>query len=119
MVRSNFCDDYFGEPAELDATEMTNLSLQLSLRREDKKTSIGNWIQCQEVLDTGAICGKWRRAPLFVVQSSDWDCSCSVLWDPIHADCAVPQELGTAEVLQQLKYINKLKLRLDSYKQKR
>ncbi|VAI92607.1 unnamed protein product [Triticum turgidum subsp. durum] len=112
-------DDYFVEPAELDATEMTNLSLQLSLRREDKKTSIGNWIQCQEVLDTGAICGKWRRAPLFVVQSSDWDCSCSVLWDPIHADCAVPQELGTAEVLQQLKYINKLKLRLDSYKQKR
>ncbi|KAM3193966.1 hypothetical protein ACQJBY_070550 [Aegilops geniculata] len=112
-------DDYFVEPAELDTTEMTNLSLQLSLRREDKKTSIGNWIQCQEVLDTGAICGKWRRAPLFVVQSSDWDCSCSVLWDPIRADCAVPQELGTAEVLQQLKYINKLKLRLDSYKKKR
>ncbi|XP_044956321.1 uncharacterized protein LOC123407282 isoform X2 [Hordeum vulgare subsp. vulgare] len=112
-------DDYFVEPAELDATEMTNLSLQLSLRREDKKISIGNWIQCQEVLDSGAICGKWRRAPLFLVQSSDWDCSCSVLWDPIHADCAVPQELDTAEVLEQLNYINKLKLRLDSYKQKK
>ncbi|XP_044956323.1 uncharacterized protein LOC123407282 isoform X4 [Hordeum vulgare subsp. vulgare] len=110
-------DDYFVEPAELDATEMTNLSL--SLRREDKKISIGNWIQCQEVLDSGAICGKWRRAPLFLVQSSDWDCSCSVLWDPIHADCAVPQELDTAEVLEQLNYINKLKLRLDSYKQKK
>ncbi|VAI80507.1 unnamed protein product [Triticum turgidum subsp. durum] len=91
-------DDYFGEPAELDATEMTNLSL--SLRREDKKTSIGNWIQCQEVLDTGAICGKWRRAPLFVVQSSDWDCSCSVLWDPIHADCAVPQYYFLTSVVQ-------------------
>ena len=98
---------------------------------QDKKTSIGNWIQCREVLDTGVACGKWRRytlhskwllflysydcayttmlthnvtyvyafftawtfgrAPLFVVQSSNWDCSCSVIWDPIHADCAVPQ----------------------------
>jgi hypothetical protein len=28
---------------------------------EDKKTSIGNWIQCREVLDTGVVCGKWRR----------------------------------------------------------
>ncbi|CAM0908959.1 unnamed protein product [Alopecurus aequalis] len=109
-------DDHFVEPFELDATEMTCLSL--TLWREDKKSSIGNWIQCQEVLDTGAICGKWRRAPLFVVQSSDWDCSCSVQWDPVRADCAVPQELGTDEVLQQLKYIDKLKKRLDSRKQK-
>ncbi|KAM0917478.1 hypothetical protein ACQ4PT_009488 [Festuca glaucescens] len=99
-------DDHFVEPSELDATEMTSPSWPQ--RREDKKSSIGNWIQCQEVLDTGAICGKWRRAPLFVVQSSNWDCSCSVLWDPIHADCAVPQELGTDEVLEQLKYINKV-----------
>uniref|UniRef100_A0A453T1S6 CW-type domain-containing protein n=1 Tax=Aegilops tauschii subsp. strangulata TaxID=200361 RepID=A0A453T1S6_AEGTS len=97
-------DDYFVEPAELDATEMPNLSL--SLRREDKKTSIGNWIQCQEVLDTGAICGKWRRAPLFVVQSSDWDCSCSVLWDPIRADCAVPQLFNLLDVLSMCKYIS-------------
>jgi hypothetical protein len=37
------------------------LYLQWPQRREDKKSSIGNWIQCQEVLDTGAICGKWRR----------------------------------------------------------
>lgn len=93
---------------------------------KDNKTTIGNWIQCREVLDSGVVCGKWRRyiihskfllfsslclcwhitliclyafftawtfrrAPLFVVQSSDWDCSCSVVWDPIHADCAVPQ----------------------------
>ncbi|XP_071680763.1 uncharacterized protein [Lolium perenne] len=109
-------DDHFVEPSELDATEMTSPSWPQ--RREDKKSSIGNWIQCQEVLDTGAICGKWRRAPLFVVQSSDWDCSCSVLWDPIHADCAVPQELATDEVLEQLKYINKLKNRLDNCKKK-
>ncbi|CAM0879641.1 unnamed protein product [Alopecurus aequalis] len=110
------CDDHFMEPSEPDATEMTSPSW--TEKREDKKSSIGNWIQCQEVLDAGAICGKWRRAPLFVVQSSDWDCSCSVQWDPIHADCAVPQELGTDEVLQQLKYIDKLKKRLDSRKQK-
>ncbi|OEL22289.1 hypothetical protein BAE44_0016691 [Dichanthelium oligosanthes] len=75
---------------------------------KDKKTNVGNWIQCREVLDTGVVCGKWRRAPLFVVQSSDWDCSCSVVWDPIHADCAVPQELETNEVREQLKYINKV-----------
>ncbi|XP_035815631.1 uncharacterized isoform X5 [Zea mays] len=86
---------------------------------EDKKTSIGNWIQCREVLDTGVVCGKWRRAPLFVVQSSDWDCSCSVVWDPIHADCAVPQELETVKVHEQLKYINKLKNRLGDSNQKR
>uniref|UniRef100_A0ACD5ZGL6 Uncharacterized protein n=1 Tax=Avena sativa TaxID=4498 RepID=A0ACD5ZGL6_AVESA len=110
-------DDYFVESSELDATEMRSLSWPQ--RQEDKKSSIGNWIQCQEVLHTGAICGKWRRAPLFVVQSSNWDCSCSVLWDPVHADCAVPQELSTDEVLKQLKYINKLKKRLDSRKQKR
>lgn len=32
-----------------------------------------------------------HRAPLFEVQTDDWDCSCAVVWDPIHADCAVPQ----------------------------
>jgi hypothetical protein len=31
------------------------------------------------------------RAPLNVVQSDDWDCSCCLLWDPARADCAVPQ----------------------------
>jgi hypothetical protein len=31
------------------------------------------------------------RAPLNVVQSDDWDCFCCLLWDPAHADCAVPQ----------------------------
>ncbi|TKW21972.1 hypothetical protein SEVIR_4G157100v4 [Setaria viridis] len=104
--------DQFPEPTELDPNETTMLGcLQ---RFEDKKTSVGNWIQCREVLDAGVVCGKWRRAPLFVVQSSDWDCSCSVVWDPIHADCAVPQELDTDEVLEQLKYINKLKKRLGS-----
>lgn len=106
-------EDEFAEPTELDRSKTTMLSF------EDKKTSIGNWIQCREVLDTGVVCGKWRRAPLFVVQSSDWDCSCSVVWDPIHADCAVPQELETVKVHEQLKYINKLKNRLGDSNQKR
>jgi hypothetical protein len=52
------------------------------------------------------------RAPLFVVQSDDWDCSCCLPWDPAHADCAVPQELGTDEVLGQLKYVRMVKNRL-------
>ncbi|XP_062178495.1 uncharacterized protein LOC133883246 isoform X2 [Phragmites australis] len=99
-------EDQFAEPSELDPSEMTMLGrLQIF---KDKKNSVGNWIQCREVLDTGVVCGKWRRAPLFVVQSRDWDCSCSVIWDPIHADCAVPQELETDEVLKQLTYITKI-----------
>ncbi|KAL6603111.1 hypothetical protein ACP70R_043472 [Stipagrostis hirtigluma subsp. patula] len=113
-VSSN--EDQFGEPSELDPSKTTMLGRLQGFK--DKKTSIGNWIQCREVLDTGVVCGKWRRAPLFVVQSSNWDCSCSVIWDPIHADCAVPQELETDEVLKQLKYINKLKNRLGDSSQK-
>uniref|UniRef100_A0A0D9W4Y5 PHD-type domain-containing protein n=1 Tax=Leersia perrieri TaxID=77586 RepID=A0A0D9W4Y5_9ORYZ len=67
-------------------------------------------LNCREVLSDGdsdkqVVCGKWRRAPLFVVQSDDWDCSCCLPWDPAHADCAVPQELDTDEVLRQLKYL--------------
>ncbi|TVU08426.1 hypothetical protein EJB05_41830 [Eragrostis curvula] len=103
-------EDQFVDPP-LDPSETTMMGcLQLF---KDKKSSVSNWVQCREVLDTGVVCGKWRRAPLFVVQSSIWDCSCSVVWDPIHADCAVPQELETDEVLKQLKYINQLKDRLD------
>ncbi|XP_027176242.1 uncharacterized protein LOC113775523 isoform X3 [Coffea eugenioides] len=56
----------------------------------------------------GTICGKWRRAPLFEVQTDDWECFRAVLWDPSHADCAVPQEIPTDQVLRQLKYIEKL-----------
>ncbi|TXG57757.1 hypothetical protein EZV62_015586 [Acer yangbiense] len=33
-------------------------------------------------------------APLFEVQTDDWECFCSVHWDPTHADCAVPQGMG-------------------------
>ncbi|XP_023741191.1 uncharacterized protein LOC111889287 isoform X2 [Lactuca sativa] len=77
---------------------------------------IGNWVQCREIVDheNGIVCGKWRRAPLFEVQSDNWECFSSVLWDPIHADCAVPQELCTDQVLKQLKYIEMLRPRLSA-----
>ncbi|XP_072962500.1 uncharacterized protein [Typha angustifolia] len=107
--------DYFNEPSQVDPTEFSkgwNAKIQGS-----RPSSIGNWIQCRALLAASGnnkrtICGKWRRAPLFILQTDDWDCSCSVLWDPAHADCAVPQELVTDEVLKHLKYINMLRSRL-------
>ncbi|KAL6875600.1 hypothetical protein ACP4OV_013113 [Aristida adscensionis] len=87
-------DDYFKEPSEFDPAELTKLN---GWKKSDQsRPSIGNWIQCRETLTSGisdkpVVCGKWRRAPLYVVQSDDWDCSCCLLWDPAHADCAVPQ----------------------------
>ncbi|KAF9613322.1 hypothetical protein IFM89_006832 [Coptis chinensis] len=89
--------DCFGEPLDIDPQECGSLNERNTNRLST--TAVGNWLQCREVLDDGllgenaegTICGKWRRAPLFEVQTDDWDCSCSVLWDPIHADCAVPQ----------------------------
>ncbi|XVF06188.1 hypothetical protein REPUB_Repub06bG0025900 [Reevesia pubescens] len=30
-------------------------------------------------------------APIFEVQTDDWECFCSVQWDPSHADCSVSQ----------------------------
>ncbi|CAL9063214.1 unnamed protein product [Musa banksii] len=109
-------DDYFDEPSEIDSAHSVNLN-GWNDGKPQKPSSIGNWVQCREVLcsdgsDEGIVCGKWRRAPLFVVQSEDWDCSCSVLWDPFHADCAVPQELETEEVLKHLKFTKWLRSRL-------
>ncbi|PIA43769.1 hypothetical protein AQUCO_01800076v1 [Aquilegia coerulea] len=115
--------DCFGEPLEIDPTEYDSLWEQNTNRLS--KPTVGNWLQCREVLDdgtgeddAGTICGKWRRAPLFEVQTGKWDCSCAVLWDPIHADCAVPQELETDQVLMHLKYIQLLRPRLASNKRK-
>ncbi|WVZ19023.1 hypothetical protein V8G54_006345 [Vigna mungo] len=39
------------------------------------------------------------------VQTNAWECFCAIHWDPSHADCAVPQELETDQVLKQLKYV--------------
>ncbi|KAG6517794.1 uncharacterized protein LOC122056132 [Zingiber officinale] len=109
-------DDYFDEPSEMDIDESVDLNVWRG-RKTQCPSSIGNWVQCREFLSSdgpkeGIICGKWRRAPLFIVQSEDWDCSCAVQWDPIHADCAVPQELKTEEVLNDLKLVKWLRHRL-------
>ncbi|OUZ99212.1 zinc finger protein [Macleaya cordata] len=110
-----------GEPLEMDPTDCDSLC-GLNAKKSSAPSSIGNWLQCREVLDDGTeegtICGKWRRAPLFEVQTDDWDCSCAVVWDPVHSDCAVPQELGTDQVLKHLKYIEMLRPRLVAKKRK-
>ncbi|CAA6671144.1 unnamed protein product [Spirodela intermedia] len=111
-------DDYLAKASELDPAEWGSLNAR-SFSGSPRQCSIGNWLQCREMVyneadenDEGTICGKWRRAPLFEAQTEDWDCSCALLWDPIHADCAVPQELETTQVLKHLKYVQLLKTRL-------
>ncbi|VAI04874.1 unnamed protein product [Triticum turgidum subsp. durum] len=89
-------DGYFTAPSEFDPAELMKLNFCSKNNHNKSSSSTGNWVQCREVLSTGdpnkpVICGKWRRAPLYVGQSDDWDCFCCLLWDPAHADCAVPQ----------------------------
>lgn len=112
-------EDVFPEPLEISPSEFHRL-LGENTRNPTKLSSIGNWIQCREVIDraNGTICGKWRRAPLFEVQTDDWECFCAIHWDPSHADCAVPQELETDQVLKQLKYIEMLRPRLAAKRKK-
>ncbi|KAL8550656.1 hypothetical protein ACS0TY_009172 [Phlomoides rotata] len=105
--------DLTGETLEFDPYDNNNMQELDSMKL--KLSSIGNWLQCREVIGEGVdgtICGKWRRAPLFEVQTDNWECFRCVLWDPVHADCAVPQELDTKEVMKQLKYIEMLRPRL-------
>lgn len=112
----------YPEPMELDPSH--SLDILGPTSGKPHKAFIGNWLQCRDVIiglgDSidGTICGKWRRAPLFEVQTDNWDCFRSILWDPTHADCAVPQELETEEVLKQLKYIEMLKPRLAAKRRK-
>ncbi|KAG8081992.1 hypothetical protein GUJ93_ZPchr0014g47636 [Zizania palustris] len=55
---------YFEEPSKFDPTFLTKLNW---LETNNKnRSSIGNWIQCREVLSAGdsdkpVVCGKWRR----------------------------------------------------------
>ncbi|XP_027354164.1 uncharacterized protein LOC113864532 isoform X3 [Abrus precatorius] len=90
-IRSD--EDVLPEPLEINPSEFPSLQGE-NTRNQTRLSSIGNWLQCREVIDraSGAICGKWRRAPLFEVQTDDWECFCAIHWDPSHADCAVPQE---------------------------
>lgn len=116
--------DFLGEPLDMDPSGCVNLHGQ-NANQPSRLSSIGNWLQCREVIDglgegvNGIICGKWRRAPLFEVQTDDWSCFCCVRWDPAHSDCAVPQELETDEVLRQLKYMEMLRPRLVAKRRKK
>ncbi|KAK1418401.1 hypothetical protein QVD17_27545 [Tagetes erecta] len=106
--------DYF-EPMEVSPSDCASYQECDSIKLS-KLGSVGNWLQCREVVNgvDGSVCGKWRRAPLFEVQTDDWECFSSVLWDPTHADCAVPQELDTDQVLKQLKYMEMLRPRFSA-----
>ncbi|GJU36819.1 zinc finger, CW-type containing protein [Tanacetum coccineum] len=95
----------YGEPTEISHVEC-DCYQDPNSSTLSRLGSIGNWLQCRQVVDgDGNICGKWRRAPLFEVQTNNWECFHTVLWDPAHADCAVPQECDTDQVLMQLEYI--------------
>lgn len=115
--------DVIGEPVEMDPQECVTSHVR-KFNKPHALNSIGNWLQCREIIDgigedvNGTICGKWRRAPLCEVQTDDWDCFRCVLWDPSHADCAVPQELETDEVLKQLRYIQMLRPQLAAKRRK-
>ncbi|KAI5404482.1 hypothetical protein KIW84_051587 [Lathyrus oleraceus] len=84
-------EDDFPEPLEINPSEFYRT--QEEKMRNPIRVTIGNWLQCQEVIDktSETICGKWRRAPLFEVQTNGWECFCAIHWDPYHADCSVPQ----------------------------
>ncbi|CAH8360324.1 unnamed protein product [Eruca vesicaria subsp. sativa] len=100
---------FVGEPLEIDHSKYMH-----DLKNGKKPGSAVNWLQCREEDRNGDICGKWRRAPRSEVQTNDWECFCCVSWDPSHADCAVPQELETDEILKQLEYIKMLRPRSDA-----
>lgn len=109
-------DDYFDKPSEMDPADYASHP-DSNADESSEASFIGNWIQCREVIndnqtDEGTVCGKWRRVPLFIVQTDDWECASCLPWDPIHADCAVPQELETEVVLKHLKYIEMLRPKL-------
>lgn len=109
-INGNIDNDAFGEPLKTDTPDFSNLH-----HLNSESSTIVNWLQCRAVIqdigevDDEIICGKWRRAPLHEEQSENWECFDAVAWDPCCADCAVPQELETDQVLKQLKYVEKLK----------
>ncbi|XP_027905356.1 uncharacterized protein LOC114164793 isoform X1 [Vigna unguiculata] len=117
LIKSD--EDTLPEPFEINPSDFNRL-LEENTRSPAKLSAIGNWIQCQTVIDrtNGTICGKWRRAPFFEVQTNAWECFCAIHWDPSHADCAVPQELETDQVLKQLKYVEVLRPRISAKRKK-
>ncbi|KAG6384816.1 hypothetical protein SASPL_153635 [Salvia splendens] len=115
--------NYFGDVLEVGTSSNINTQDKDAINSL-KRSPIGNWIQCREVIEgvgegiDGTECGKWRRAPLFEVQTDNWECFHCILWDPTRADCAAPQELETEEVMKQLKYVEMLRPRLAAKKRK-
>ncbi|KAE8655537.1 RING/FYVE/PHD zinc finger superfamily protein, putative isoform 3 [Hibiscus syriacus] len=108
--------DTISEPLNLDPSEYTDFH-DMNCHKLNKFSLIGNWLQCRGLVEgvgdnNGTICGKWRRAPLFEVQTDNWECFCSFQWDPLHADCSVPQEMETNEILKQLEYVKMLRPQL-------
>lgn len=72
---------------------LTALSLSIfglvihgDIREVRGKNSCGLCLKC---LMRRIFC--YDRAPLFEVQTDNWECFCAIPWDPAHADCAVPQ----------------------------
>ncbi|MCO5609493.1 hypothetical protein L7F22_063721 [Adiantum nelumboides] len=85
-----------------------------------------NWLQCRSVVvkpfkdfdgnkHSETVCGKWRRAPSNIQQFERWECFCAIEWDPCHADCAVPQELPTEEILRRMQVKKDLQPSEDSF----
>ncbi|XP_042037991.1 uncharacterized protein LOC121783872 isoform X2 [Salvia splendens] len=115
--------NYFGDVLEVDTSSNIDTQDKDAINFL-KRSPIGNWIQCREVIEgvgegiDGTECGKWRRAPIFEVQTDNWECFRCILWDPTRADCAAPQELETEEVMKQLKYVEMLRPRLAAKKRK-
>ncbi|XP_047336425.1 uncharacterized protein LOC124939994 isoform X2 [Impatiens glandulifera] len=108
---------FAGKELEMSPSEYINFETAQSSQSCSMMSSIGNWLQCRQVIKRsggveGNICGKWRRAPLFEVQTDNWECFQTFMWDHGHADCAVPQELDTDQVVKQLKYLEMLRHRL-------
>ncbi|KAI9111238.1 hypothetical protein K1719_017849 [Acacia pycnantha] len=112
-------DHACAELLEIGSSEFSSFQ-ETNLKRSIRSSPICNWLQCQEVVDRakGTICGKWRRAPIFEVQTDKWECFCAIHWDPANADCAAPQESETDQILKQLKHVELLKTRLTSKRSK-
>jgi hypothetical protein len=54
----------------------------------------------------------FARAPLFEIQTDDWECFCAIHWDPLHADCAVPQVISILSQSHLQDWISTIQARL-------
>ncbi|XP_058207816.1 uncharacterized protein LOC131320919 isoform X2 [Rhododendron vialii] len=67
--------DTIGDQSEIDPSELVSL-LGWNSNKPSRVSSIGNWLQCREVIEgmgeggDGAICGKWRRYSMLLMVST-------------------------------------------------